>query len=187
MDQSTIKPNKIAFQCALAYSLYTVLLTYALFFMGIDVNGELSMGTKVMTWTLSYLPFLGAVFYAQKYHRDEQLEGYMTYGRGFTTGFRVALISGLLIGVFMVLYYKLLNTAAFDAVMNKTEETMLNNNSMGDEQRETALEITRKWFPLMILVGSIIGMAIVGCIFSLIGAAIFKKEKPYTIPEVTEE
>ena len=185
MTSSTISPTKIAFQCSLAYALYSVLLTYALYFMGIDVNNNLSGGMKFLTVLLSYAPFLGAVLYAQKYHRDE-LGGYITFGRAFSTGFRVAMISGLLIGVFMMLYYKFLNVGAFDAVMSKTEETMMNNPNVSESQRDSALEMTRKWFPLMILVGSIIGMAVVGCIFSLIGAAIFKKEQPLVIPEDVE-
>ncbi|PWG79269.1 DUF4199 domain-containing protein [Pararcticibacter amylolyticus] len=187
METTDIKPNKIAFQSALAYSLYSILLIYVLYFMGVDMNkADLSTGTKVITWLLSYLPFLGAIMYAQKYHRDEQLGGSISFGRAFSTGFRVSLISGLIIGVFMVLYYKVLNTNAFDAVMNATEEAMLNNPSMGDSQRETAMSMTRNWFGPMALVGTIIGMAIVGSILSLIGAAILKKEAPVFIDEVED-
>lgn len=183
MNPSDVKPTKIAFQCALAYSVYYILLTYIMYFLGFDVNSDMSGGMKALVWVLSYVPFLSAILYAQKYHRDQQLEGYITFGRAFSTGFRVALLSGLIIGVFMMLYYKVLNTPAFDAVMSKTESTLLDNPKLNDSQRETALNMTRKWFGPMVLVGTIIGMAIFGSVFSLIGAAVFKKEAPVRIPD----
>lgn len=183
MNESEVKPTKIAFQCALAYALYSVLLTYVMYFMGIDVNSNLKGGIKILSWVLSYVPFLGAVLYAQKSHRDDQLGGYISFGRAFSTGFRVSIFAGLLIGVFMILYYKVLNTEAFEAVMSKTESSLLDNNAISDSQREKTLSMTRTWFAPMILIGTIIGMSIVGAVFSVVGAAIFKKDRPVEIPE----
>ena len=178
MDELTIKPTKIAFQCAVGFTLFTILLTYGMYFLKIDPNMDMGFGKKTFIFIISYLPFIAAIFYAQKYHRDEELKGFLSFGRGFSTGFRVALFSGLMIGLFMILYYQFLNTAAFEQILIQTEDKLSENDSMDESAIEQALSMTKKWFPFMIFIGSVLGCAIIGSIISLIGAAIYKKEGP---------
>ena len=180
-NESEIKPNKIALRVSLLYTLYSVLLTYIMFFMGIDMNGKVDGLTKVFVYLLSYGPFFGIIFYAQRYHRDEQLNGYVSFGRAFSTGLRVALFSGLFLGIFMVLYYKVLNVTAFEKVIEQAQETLADSGKMEDDQIESAMSITKKMFIPMIMIGTVLGMAIFGCVFSLIGSFINKRERPFFV------
>lgn len=177
MEELTSSPNRIAFRCALIYTIYSIVLTYVLYFMGIDPEMKnAGTGVKLLTSLLSYAPLLALIFYAQRFHRDQELGGVISFGRAFSTGFRLSMFAGLLLGVFMVVYYKILNTAAYDQLMAASEAQMLDQDNMDDEKVETAIGMMHKWFPFILFIGTIIGFAIVGSIISLIGAAIFKRD-----------
>ena len=172
------KPRKLVLQTSLIYAFYMLLLTYVMYFVGIDGgDNNLPLGTKLIYYGLSYIPFTLGIFYAQKSHR-EQLGGTLRFGRAFSIGMKIAALSGLLLGLLLILYYKVLNVEAFDLTMQRLEESMLTKPEIDDSQVESAMSITKKYFSIFLLFGTEFGMVFVGAIVSLIGSFIFKKEQP---------
>lgn len=167
------KPNMLAFKSALAYAVYFLALIYIFKLIGIDSNNvNLPIGEKILTSALSYIPFILAIVYVQTNHRKE-LGGYITFGRAFSAGFKVAAYSGLFLAIFLILYYKVLDRQAFEGLMDKAIET-----AGDDENKVKGVEMMRPYMIYFIGFGAAISYTFFGLIVSLIGAAILKRERP---------
>lgn len=171
--QETKKPNALAFQVAITFSLYTFALLFIFQLMGIDSTGENTTGTqKAISMVLSYVPFIVAIYYAQDKHKKD-LGGFVTYGRAFSTGFKIAAYSGLFIAILMVFYYKVIDQAAMQAVIDAAIAKAGDN-----EEQIKGVEMISKYMVIFIAFGAAISYTIFGLIISLITAAIVKKERP---------
>jgi len=124
---------------------------------------------------LTYIPFIAFLFITQKEFKDE-IGGFITFGEGFSAGFRYALFTGLVIAVFVYLYCAVLSPAVFDKALEASRAKMEAQN-MPSDRIEKGMEIGKKWGPLMGAFGTAVVYPIIGAIISLIGAAIFKKER----------
>jgi hypothetical protein len=173
----TLKPNptKVATKWALISLAIAIVITYAIQFSKLDMNSPVKY--------LGYIPFLVCLFLAQKEFKDE-LGGYITFGEAFSAGFRYALFNGLLLAVFTYLYLAILSPDVFAKSMETARQGMVEKN-MSDEQIEKAMGIATKFGPVFGAFFLAIWYAIVGAIVSLIGAAIFKKEK--TVYDIERE
>ena len=116
--------------------------------------------------------------------------GYITFGEAFSTGFKYALYSGIILAVFIYLYLSILSPQVYDKAMDAAQQKLTDQGQLSSEQIDSAMAISRKYGIIIGSVGSIIGYAIIGAIIALIGASIFKTEKPlfdansYTDPTV---
>ncbi len=117
---------------------------------------------------------------AQKEFKDAQ-GGFITFGTAFSTGFRYALFTGLMMAVFMYVYYSYLSPEMYEKIADVTEQA-LEKQEMSSSQMEKTMSMTREWGPLFSAFGMAVGSAIIGAIISLITSAIIKKERsPYDI------
>lgn len=179
LKELEIKPNKIAFQVALAFSIYTIALIYLFKFLGIDTQVEnVKPLTKFISSILSYGPLVMAIIYAQMRHREE-LGGYITFRRAFSTGFRVGSTSGLFIGLLMILYYKVLDPAALEHLIDISVEAA--SKMANPEQAVKGVHKMEPYMGIFIAFGAAISYTIYGLVISLIGAAVFKKLPPLDI------
>ncbi len=104
--------------------------------------------------------------------------GYMAYGEGISVGTLTAAISGLLSSLFSVFYMTVIDTNVMQRVIDKAREQMEAQGNLSDEQIDQAIEITQKFqSPGILFAVGVIGSALIGLIFSLVIAAIMKKDK----------
>lgn len=173
LKELEIKPNKLAFQVAIGFSIYTLALIFIFKMLGIDTQDQnMSVATRVITSLLSYVPFILGVVYVQTKHKAD-LGGYITFGRAFSAGFKVGAYAGLFIAILLVIYYKVLDTTALDHVIE-----IAIDKAGDDEKAIKGIEMTKPYMPVFIAFGGAITYTIFGLVVSLVGAAIFKKEKP---------
>jgi hypothetical protein len=171
METLTVQaPNatKVATKWALIYLITAIILTYAMQFLNLDPNHPV----RYVGWVL----MIGGLLLTQKEYRD-QLGGFMTFSQGFSAGFRYSIFSGLLFAIFMGLYLWILSPDVFAKMMEPTRAAMEQKGTMSSEDMDKAMSMTLKFGPLFASFGIAIMYAIVGAIISLIGAAIFKKER----------
>ncbi|MBG6236311.1 hypothetical protein IWX76_002892 [Pedobacter sp. CAN_A7] len=167
------KPNMLAFKAAAAYAVYFLVLIYVFKWLGINTSDpNLSMAEKIVSSALSYIPFILAIIYVQYTHRLE-LGGYITFGRAFSAGFKVAAYTGLFIAVILILYYKVLDTPAFVLLMDNALEA-----AGDDENQIKGVEMMRSYMVFFIGFGAAITYTFFGLVISLIGASVLKKVKP---------
>ncbi|RCH56103.1 hypothetical protein DJ568_04990 [Mucilaginibacter hurinus] len=166
----TIKPSatRIATKWAFIGLAITIVLTYAFELLDIDPNSAAKY--------INYIPFIALLLLTQKEYRDE-LGGYMTFGQGFSAGFRYALFSGLLSALFTYIYLGFLSPDQWTKAMEVAQAQMEEKGTMTDEQVKVAMDFTNKYGMIMTVFAIAVGSAIMGAILSLIGAAIFKKER----------
>jgi hypothetical protein len=168
--KSTVKnnPTKVATKWALINALTAIIITYAFEFLNVDPNSSLKY--------LAYIPFILFLFLTQKEFKEE-IGGFITFGEGFSAGFRYALFTGLVMALFIYLYCAVLSPAFFDKTLEISRTKMEEGGKMTPEQIDKAMDISKKWGPLFAAFGTAVIYPLFGAIISLIGAAIFKRER----------
>jgi hypothetical protein len=125
---------------------------------------------KVVSMILSYGVFIVAIYCAQYKFRQE-LGGFISYGKAFSTGFKVAAYSGLFIGLLMMLYYGVVDKDALQDILDAQIVAAGSN-----EQAVKGIQMMSKYMIYMIAFGSAITYTLFGLIISLVTAAIVKKD-----------
>lgn len=181
--QEQKKPNALAFQVALLFSFYSIALTFVSEFIGMGAANakDMSIGMKALSTILSYGPFIVAIVYVQTKHKKE-LGGYITFGRAFSTGFKVSAYSGLFIAILTLLYYKVLNPAAMNDIID-----LAISNAGGNENQIKGIEMMSKYMVFMMAFGVAVTFTVTGLVISLISAAIIKKDNPNPFGIPTED
>ena len=165
-----VKPSSLNVSAKWAgiYVITAIVITYLFQFLAVDQGSSAKY--------LSYIPFIAFLLLAQKEYKD-QLGGFITFGQGFMSGFIYSVIAGIIIAIFMYIYLGILSPQVWEQILATTRDKLTENKNLSSEQIDQAMEITRKYGVLLTVVGTAIGTPIVGAIISLIGAAIFKKER----------
>lgn len=127
-----------------------------------------------------YLPFLvGTIMNGIAFSKAN--DGFVTFGNVFQSCFKSSMIVTL-----MMVVYAVIIVYAFPEMKEKALEAartqMLKNPQTTDEQIETALKITRKYWTVILVGGNLLGTLFWGAIFSLLGALVARKkgERPFT-------
>jgi len=170
MEQELVlppNPTKVATKWALIATLTNIVLTYVFEFMDLDQNSPVKY--------VSFLPFVIFLFLAQKEFKDIS-GGYMTFGTGFSAGFRYSVFTGLLIGVFIAIYLWILSPEVLEKSLEASRAQM-EEREMSSAEIEKAMGIAHSIGPWMGAFFSALLYTIVGAVLALIGAAIFKKER----------
>lgn len=163
---AAVSSNKVSVKWSLLYVVVSIILTYVYQFLNLDSTS----GIKYIT----YIPYIAFMFLAQKEYK-EQLGGFMTFGEGFLTGFKYTAITAVLVALFTYIYFTLLSPQIFQQIIDASKAKIEAKGNISDDQMNTALSfITPGLTSIFVVVGSLI----IGTIFALIGAAIFKKDRP---------
>jgi len=134
-----------------------------------------------VTWASNIILFGGIVWACISY--GNQMNHEVTYGNVFAHGFKTSAVITVITIAFTIIFL-----LAFPDIKEKALEIarqeMDKQSQLTDDQKDTAMEITRKFF-LPITIGAILLMyLIVGLIASLIGAALTKRnpQSPFANP-----
>lgn len=174
MEQPKPNPNNVAIKWTLINIATGIVLTYAFQFSNIGATSSLRY--------LADIPFIAFLFLAQKEFRD-QLGGYMKYGEGFGIALRYAIYSGLILAVFIYLYYAILSPEMYTKLLSEQRDAMA-AKGLSSDQVDQGMQFMNKMGMIFVVVGAAIGTAVIGIVIGLIGAAIFKKERSAFDPEL---
>jgi hypothetical protein len=179
MEQSASSPTKVATKWALINLVTSIVLTYLIQFISTDPNSPLKY--------LGYVPFIIFLFLTQKELRD-QSAGFLTFSEGFSVGFRYAIFASLLLAVFTYVYLAILNPDIMAKAAEQARAQMEAKGNMSSESIDKAVDITKKFGPIIGAFVLAIMDTIIGVVISLIGAAIFKKERsPLDVEDTTPD
>jgi NADH:ubiquinone oxidoreductase subunit 6 (subunit J) len=146
-------------------SLILIVFSLALYFMGQSTNQGLS--------SLQYLIIVGGIIWGCINYAN-QLNNNVTYGNVFAHGFKITSVITVIMIVYTIIALKVLFPDMVNVILDKTREQMAEKN-MSDEQTESAISMTKKFLIPFAIGGILVMFMIVGCISSLIGAAVAKK------------
>ena len=169
----------IAFKWALLGFLMFVVQTMLSLYMNEGEYNPRAGGWVQMLIGLVILFFPMAM--AIKEYRDKELEGFISFGRAFKTGFVFALISAALSLVFMGVFYNfIIDYDTFTASQIDLTVKILKERGMSDAEISKSLAqspafVSQQWFSLtMVFVGGLI----FNLIADLILSAILKRKNP---------
>lgn len=169
-------PTKVATKWALISTATSIVLTFVYQFLNIAQDSPARY--------LSMLPFIAFIVMAQVEYK-QILGGRISYGKAFSTGFRVALFAGLLGAVFMFIYVSYIHPEFITQAMDAQRAKMV-EKGMSEDQIDQAMAMSSKFMgPVMFSFFAAVGSAFMGAIISLISAAFVKKE-PLPFEQVDE-
>ncbi|ADY51186.1 hypothetical protein Pedsa_0609 [Pseudopedobacter saltans DSM 12145] len=178
MQELEVRPGRVTLKWAWKMALIMILITIALFYTKVDAKSFLNY--------VVYIPFIFGLMMAIKEHKEKDLEGFISFRRAFTTGFRYASIISFIMGVFMYIYLRFINPQVFEQSLVEAENIMLDQGK-SDDQIEMALSMARSWGVFMAAISASIGYTLFGGFLSLIGAAIFKNARPIYVEVERDE
>ncbi len=170
-QKSTFLP---ALQFGLLTGLAMVVYTLILYLAGVDMHSY---------WNLfNYVLFVGGLYWGMSSIREKQLEGVMSYGKAFGTGFLITLFAAILLAIFAYFYLQYINPSALAKASAEAENKILASNpNISDADLQKALDMVKIFTnPFMSAVTQFISNLIAGTIFSLI-IAIFAKREDRTL------
>jgi len=125
---------------------------------------------------IQYIIIIGGIYYATKKYRDENLKGYISYGKALGFGTFTIFFASLIVGFFTYILYAFIDPSLIDKILAISEEAMT-KQGLTDEQIDMALEMTKKFTsPLFLTFSTIFGLSLMGFIFSLITSIFIKKK-----------
>ena len=125
-------------------------------------------------WVVNAIMIIAIIFSCV--HFANQKEGYVTFGKVFLHGFVTSIVVTVIVLIYTIVAFKVL----FPDMQEKIFEMQMaemEKRGMGGDQMEQASSMMKKFFWPFLIMGVIFGNLIFGCIASLIGAAIAKKNK----------
>lgn len=132
--------------------------------------------SKVAQW-LGYAILVGGVVFAQVSYK-KALGGTMTYGQALGVGLLTVVFASIISSIYTYLLYTVIDPGLQEQLRLFTEEQMVKQGRVPEEQMDMALEMSSKFqTPGMMVVFGIFGGAFIGLIISLI-TAIFTKKNP---------
>ncbi len=108
---------------------------------------------------------------------DNNKNKIIPFGSLFGAGMTITLIISIFSVVYFVIYLNLIDPDFISKVLDASRQQMA-QKGLSDEQIERAIEMSSKFMsPGLMIVFMVLGSLLFGAIASLIGAAIYKKER----------
>ena len=178
IDPGTVPYAKKAMNQGLIASLVLIVLNLITSLTGLvepGDSGAMSWIVNLITWgVIAYF-----IYAAQKSHRDDDLGGYISYGRAFSVGGIVLLAIAVITIVWSYIYFAFIDPDIFDTIREASLEQMINQQGMSEEDAERAMGMMDwMWTPGAMSLMAGIFTAIAGLIIDLIVSAVVKKDNP---------
>lgn len=175
IEQSTISPYPTAIRYGLIGGL--VLMAYTLIgnLTGITRPSG-GFGMIAVVGLISIVIYVSILVMAVRKHRNEDLGGYITFGRAFVVALIAAIIASIMSALFNYLYATVIDPT-YSATMMEDMQTMYEKLGMSEEQIEQAMQQASASFtPTTMLTNGILYSGVIGAVIALIIAAIMQKK-----------
>lgn len=127
---------------------------------------------------LTYAVIVGGIVYGTIRFRDDELGGYISYGKALGFGVLLSLFASIVYGFYNYLLTAVIDPGYMEGVYRMLEENLL-EKGMNYDQVENLMEDMKKLqTPLFMVFSSVFGFTFMGTIFSLITSIFLKKEEP---------
>lgn len=118
------------------------------------------------------------IFIGIKETRQMLGNGYISFGKGFSTGMVISVIGAAISAVTTYLYFTVINPGMLTYIKMKQEEEFLKQGMSDADVEKMAGSMEFMSSPEMMTAFALLGMVLLGLVISLICAGILKKEDP---------
>jgi hypothetical protein len=155
---------KYGITAGLALSVYTLLL----FLLGLDKSSAFGF--------IIYVILLSGMILSVKEIRDNEMNGFITFGEAWRKGLLISVYSGIVYAFFMYIHLTFINEGYIEEMVIQAEEAY-EEIGMSSTQIDDIMKVLRMVYqPSLLSIGALIGNIIMGLILALIPAMIFKRE-----------
>jgi hypothetical protein len=162
---------KVAMTYGAMYGLSAAVIYLVFYFAGADVQA------KAPQW-ISYILLIVFLVVGIKSYRDQDLGGYISYGKSLGTAILIGIFGGIITGFSTVLMFTVIDPGLAEKIITKVQEQMTEKGGMSDDQIEMGLRWTRKMMsPIFLFLFSIVGGAFMSFLFGLIISIFTRKEQ----------
>ena len=134
---------------------------------------------KAVNW-IGYLFLIAGMIWGTLEFRKKYSNGFLTYGKAFSSSFWIGLFAGILSSVYLFLFIRFIHPGFINELLDQMRTNLLTTNpDMSEEQIEQAVSISSKFMsPVMMTLWGLAAYAALSAIISLILAIFLKKEDP---------
>ncbi|MCC7231686.1 MAG: DUF4199 domain-containing protein, partial [Bacteroidia bacterium] len=153
--ESSRSQLKVAMNFGAMYGLAGIAISLIFYFTGASLESKIPQ-------ILTYLAQLIIIIIGIKSYRDNDLGGYIGYGKAVGTGLLISIFGGILAGAFSVIFFSFIAPDMVDRILAAAQQNMI-DKGMSEEQIEMGLEWTKKFMtPGWLFIFSIISAAFFG-------------------------
>jgi hypothetical protein len=180
IDPHDVSPRPTAMRYGLIWGLAGILLGLVSYLLG-WTDPSASSSSSMISGVLSIGLSITIIVLAIKHHRDNELGGYITFGRGFKTGMLTAFFYAIIATIWTVIFLNFIATDMIE-LMQAAMYEQWENQGLSEEQIEQAEGFALMFASKKFMIGAaFVGTLIMGAILSSIISAIMKKEQPQTM------
>ncbi len=158
-------------------ALILIALGLALHLAGIT---DPASGNQSGNWINSLIQLavmFGVIFMAVKQHRDQDLGGFIKFGRGFGLGFSVTLVVALITAVWTFLFFTVIEPDLIGEIMDMSKEQIMDQQGVSASEAEEMMKPMSFIFnPVSFTLFGFLGTLFFGLIISLVVAGISQKQ-----------
>jgi membrane protease YdiL (CAAX protease family) len=127
---------------------------------------------------LNYAVLIGAIVMAIKYHKENELGGYLTIGRSIGMGTLTGVIMGVIGAIWTVLFFTVIDPGMLETIREVAYEQAIQNGAPEDQMDQMEGMMNFFTSPTFFAIFMILGGVLIGLVTGLITGAVLKKDPP---------
>lgn len=168
MEEKSNSVWKAGFIYGAILGLILIIYTVLLYVMDQSFNKGLGY--------VSFLFMAAMIFYGAKSYRDNNLGGFISYGRALGISMIIILVAGIISTIYFLIHASVIDTEYISKLIAASEEELL-KKGMSDDQIEMALSMQKKMMkPAIMGIFAFLGTAFWGFIIALLTSIFVKKQ-----------
>ena len=181
LDQPTVNQDRpsysrIAINYGLIASMALIAISLVSSVLGFSDPTNPNMVMSIVISILSFGIIVAAMVMGISKHRDEDLGGYITFGRAFGLAFVMGLVIAIINTLFTFVYMNYIDPSLLESIHENFEAQM---DQQGIGEGDEGYDVAKMFIqPGMIALFAALGLLIQNTIAALIGAAIGQKKQP---------
>ncbi len=150
--------------------LILVVFSMILWMLNLSLNKSLGY--------LSYIIIIAGLFIFLKLFRDQEMGGYISYGKALGAGLLIIVFSGLVTAAYSYILFKFIDPGLVEKMALMAEE-QLYERGMTDDQIEVAVNAQKMFMkPGILAIFGLFGHVFFGFLLTLIVSIFVKKDAP---------
>ena len=137
----------------------------------------LNVKNNSISFWIQFLFLIAGLVLSILSYRKNVGEGYINYGKSLGTGVLTGLFASIIVGFYVYVFFKFIDTAAVSEIILKAEEAIINKKpDISDDELETIMSMQRKFMtPLWMGIMSMLSFTFYSFLASLIISIFTRK------------
>lgn len=158
-----------ALQAGIVMGFVLVIFSILTYVLGI-------MTESYLQWIMYILVIAGIVIFTRKY-RDENLGGYITYGRALGFSVVMMIIASLISAIYTFIFYKWIDPSQIEVLKQMSEQRLYERGGLSEQQIDMAMQYSQRFLsPTWLALGVVLNTIFMGFLFSLIISIFIRKK-----------